>query len=99
LTTRASKPTWFKTREGLVLLVASAIYVSIWAVGKHGSIPLPLPTFLTWIGIYMPVALALAFFQIGGMKKDFRSSWFNTSMMVLMALVPVLVVLKRAVFG
>jgi hypothetical protein len=95
-----AKPTpTFKSREFLIFIAASGIYVAIWMIGNFGPAALPIPGFLKSLAIYMPAALALFFLSIGGWKRNIQSDWLNTSVMTAAALMPLFVLLRRSHLG
>ena len=87
-----------KAREGRIFFWAASIYIAIWLVADLGSIVLPLPRSLVWLAGYMPIALLVVFYQIGGFKATFKSDWFNTSAISFVALVPVFVSMNLSLF-
>lgn len=87
-----------RTREGLILVIASVIYFAIGVSAKLSPSVASIFGFIGFMGLYMPVFLLLFFLKIGGFKKDFLSNWFNTTVMLVGALIPVIVVAKSAFF-
>lgn len=88
----------FKTREGLILVFSSVIYL---AIGVSAKLSPPVASVFGFIGLmafFMPVFLLLFFFKIGGYRRDYLSTWFNTVVMLTVALVPVIIVTKSAFF-
>jgi hypothetical protein len=88
----------FRTREGLILVIATVIYL---AIGVSAKLSPPVASFFGFVGlmaIYMPVFLLLFFLKIGGYKRDFLSDWFNTAVMLGVALIPVIFAAKSALF-
>lgn len=88
----------FKTREGLILIFSSAVY---FAIGVSAKVSPPVAAVLGFVGFmafYMPVVLLLFFLKIGGYRKDYLSTWFNSVVMLIVALVPVIIVAKSALF-
>ncbi|BCA78566.1 hypothetical protein [Desulfuromonas sp. AOP6] len=88
----------FKTREGLILVFSSVIYL---AIGVSAKLSPPVAAVFGFIGLmafFMPVFLLLFFFKIGGYRRDFLSTWFNTVVMLTVGLVPVIIVTKSAFF-
>lgn len=88
----------FRTREGLILVIATVIYLAIGVTAKLSASAASLFGFVGLMAIYMPVFLLLIFIKIGGYKRDFLSDWFNTAAMLVVALIPIIVTAKSAFF-
>lgn len=90
--------TLFRTREGLILVIATVIYL---AIGVSAKLSPSVASFFGFVGllaIYMPIILVLIFVRIGGYKRDFLSDWFNTAVMLVVAIIPFIVVAKSTFF-
>ncbi len=88
----------FRTREGLILVIATVIYLAIGISAKLSPFVASIFGFVGFMAFFMPVFLLLFFLKIGGYRKNFLSDWFNTAVMLGVALIPVLVVAKSAIF-
>ena len=86
----------FRTREGLILVISSAIYLSIGVSAKSSPPVASVFGFIGFMAFFMPVILLLFFFRIGGYRRGFLSTWFNTIVMLTVALLPVIIVAKSA---
>jgi hypothetical protein len=83
-----------RTREGLIALASGVAYTAVGLLATYLPGSIPLSGFFAWLCLFMPVPLAFVLLQIDGFKKGFQSSWFNTAMVTLAALVPIVVSLK-----
>lgn len=83
-------------REGLVTCLGSLVYLALGLVAKFAPTASPIPPFYGMLSLFVPLALGLAYLQMGGFGKKFESSAFNTAILVLTALVPVFVAVKSA---
>jgi len=81
----------FKCREGRIVFWAVSIYFMIWFAIDFGKLRSPLPSFVTLMSGYMPFVLLLFFYQLGGFRRDFKTGWFNTAVLLGVALMPFLV--------
>lgn len=88
----------FRTREGLILVIATVVYLAIGISAKFSPSVASIFGFVGFMAFFMPVFLLLFFLKIGGYRKDFLSDWFNTAVMLGVALIPVIVVAKSAFF-
>lgn len=89
----------FRTREGLILVIATFMYLAIGFSAKLSPSVAAIFGFVGFMAFFMPIILLLFFLKIGAYKKDFLSNWFNTAVMLGVALIPVIVVAKSAFFG
>jgi hypothetical protein len=88
----------FRTREGLILVFSSVIYL---AIGLSAKLSPPVASVFGFVGFmafFMPIFLLLFFLKIGGYKRGYLSTWFNTAVMLAVALVPDIIVAKSALF-
>ncbi|WP_154716914.1 hypothetical protein [Sterolibacterium denitrificans] len=86
----------FRTREGFILIFSSVIYL---AIGLSAKLSPPVASVFGFVGFmafFMPIILLVFFIKIGGYKKDYLSTWFNTAVMLTVALVPIIIVAKSA---
>ncbi len=88
----------FKCREGRIFFWAVSIYFMIWFAAEFGGLKTPLPHSVVFMSGYMPFAMALFFYQLGGFRRDFQSGWFNTGLLLTASLIPVLVWLHGLLF-
>ncbi len=86
----------FKTPEGLIFVFSSVIYLAIALSIKLSPAMASVFGFAGFMAIYMPFFLLVFFIKIGGYKSDFLSTWFNTVVMLIVALIPVMIVAKSA---
>ncbi|ANE54519.1 hypothetical protein [Methylomonas sp. DH-1] len=89
----------FGSREGLIFVIASAIYVAIGVSAELSPVMASEFGFIGMMSLFMPGFLLIFFLKIGGHRRNYLSTWFNTSMMLIFALVPFLVVAKSAIIG
>lgn len=87
-----------KTREGLIFVVASLIYLAVGIAAKFSPSIASIFGFVGFMALYMPIVLLLLFLKIRGYRKDYQTDWFNTGVMLIGALVPVILVAKSAFF-
>jgi hypothetical protein len=86
-----------KTREGLILIGFGLMYLAIGLSAKLSPSIASVFGFFGFLALFMPVALLLFFIRIGGYRRDFQSTLFNTSVMLLVAFVPVIVVVYAVI--
>jgi hypothetical protein len=87
-------------REGIITAVGSLIYLSIWVVHEYKPALSPIPPFYGMLSLYIPLALGLAYAQMGGFsRKEFKSGIFNTGILVVIMLVPFIVAVKHELLG
>ena len=87
-----AKTIFIERREGKIVLFGSLIYLLVWAVHMINPSLLPIPLFYALISPFIPFALALSYFKMGGFKRrGFESGWFNTSLLLVVLLAPLLV--------
>lgn len=78
-------------REGQIFFWGSITYILLYVLSIT-IVPKETPfKFILWMGAFMPIALAIFYFKIGGFKKEFESSTMDTIYIVGVLLVPVLV--------
>jgi hypothetical protein len=75
-------------REGKFVLLVSLFYLSLFCVLKALSASGQATGFYTWMCGFMPVAMLIFYFEIGGFKRRFKSSMFNMAILVLVSLLP-----------
>ncbi|MFZ2449044.1 MAG: hypothetical protein WAW36_00795 [Methylovulum miyakonense] len=75
------------------MLAECAVYLALGLLAKLVPSAAPVQGFYGWFALFMPIPMLLFFFQVGGFKKNFRSTAFSTC--ILVALVPVFVQLKQ----
>ena len=90
--------TLFNTREGLILVIGGIVYLAIGISAKLSPQVASIFGFVGLMAMYMPVILLLFFFKIGGYRRGFLSTWFNTCLMLIVALIPFITVAKSAIF-
>jgi uncharacterized membrane protein YhdT len=84
-------------REGLITLIGSLIYLAVWTVHTYKPALSPVPPFYGMLSLYIPIALGLAYVQMGGFsRKRFESGLLNTTILVLIMLVPFIVAIQSA---
>ncbi len=88
----------FKCREGRIFFWAVSIYFMIWFAVDLGGLKSPLPPSVVMMSGFMPFFMALFFYQVGGFKRSFQSSLFNTGILLTAALIPVLVWVQGLLF-
>lgn len=86
-----------RTREGLILVLASLIYLAVGISAKFSPSIASILGFVGFMAFFMPIFLLLFFLKIGGYRRDFLSTWFNTVAMLVVALIPIIVVAKSAI--
>jgi hypothetical protein len=86
-----------KTREGLIVVVASLIYLTIGLSAKFSPSIASFFGFIGFMALFMPIFLILVFFKMRGFKSNFQSNWYNTAAMLFVALIPAIVVAKSAI--
>jgi len=84
-----------QTRDGLLTLAACVVFLALGLLAKFAPSAAPVQGFYGWFALFMPIPMLLFFFQVGGFKKDFKSTVFSTCILVMVALIPVLVKLKQ----
>jgi hypothetical protein len=87
-----------KTREGLILVIASLIYFAIGLSAKLSPSIASIFGFVGFMAFYMPIFLLLIFFKMRGFRSNFQSSWYNSIAMLVMALIPFIVIAKSVIF-
>lgn len=87
----------FKTREGLILVGASLIYLGIGLSAKFSPSIASVFGFIGFMSLFMPIFLILVFLKMRGFKSNFQSTWYNTAAMLFVALIPAMVVAKSAI--
>lgn len=87
----------FKTREGLIVVGASAIYLAIGLMAKFNPSIAHIFGFIGFMAFYMPIVMFLILFKAGGHRQGFQSSWLTTIILIICALIPVLLVAKGAI--
>lgn len=87
----------FKTREGLVFVVASVIYLLIGFLAKFSPTIEHSFGFIALMAFLIPALMLIFLFKVGMHRRDFQSSWFSTIVLLLVALMPVIVTAKTAI--
>lgn len=88
----------FRTHEGLILVFSSLIYFAIGLLAKLSPSVATIFGFVGLMAFFMPFFLLLFFLKIGGYKSGFLSTWFNTAVMLTVALIPFIIVAQPALF-
>ena len=89
--------TVFGRREGLITLIGSLIYLIVWAIYRFKPTLSLVPPFYGMLSLYVPIALGLAYIQMGGFsRKKFESGLFNTGVLLVILLVPFIVAAQSA---
>jgi uncharacterized membrane protein YcgQ (UPF0703/DUF1980 family) len=86
-----------QTREGLILIIFAFIYLVIGLSAKLSPYIGSAFGFFGLIARFMPVALLLFFIRIGGFRREFQTTIFNTLVMLIVAFIPVFVVVNAVI--
>lgn len=90
------KEVFLGRREGKIVLFVSAVYLVIGTLANALPTQIPLSEFYRWMCFFMPIVMLIFYLKIGGFKKHFESGAFNTIMLTVVSLTPVL--MKLSVF-
>lgn len=91
--------TVFGRREGLITLIGSLVYLVNWSIYRFKPDLSLVPPFYGMLSLYVPVALGIAYMQMGGFsRKKFESGLFNTGVLLVILLVPFIVSAQSALW-
>lgn len=76
-------------REGKIVLLVSFFYLIVFGILKAFPAINPLSELYTWMCSFMPVPMLIFYLKIGGFKRSFESSLFNTVILAVVSLMPV----------
>ena len=88
---------FLQRREGLLVLGASLIYAAIGLLDKYVPSVAPVTGFYGWFSLFMPLPLLFLYYKIGGFKKVYESSVFNTAIVLFTAAIPIIIKVKSLV--
>jgi hypothetical protein len=80
----------FHRREGRIVVALSVVYGALGMLSALAPSIAPVTGFYGWLCGFMPLPLLIMYLKVGGFRQDYRSSWFDTSVIVFVALVPIL---------
>jgi hypothetical protein len=82
------KNSFISTREGLIAFSASIIYFLVWGLSRIFPDKTPIQDFYSFFCGLMPFLIAMFYAKMGGFNKSFKSSYFNTVIIVFVCLAP-----------
>lgn len=87
----------FRTREGLIFVGASVIYLVIGLLAKFVPSIEHVFGFIGFMALFMPAFMLIFLFKAGMHRRNFQSSWFTTILLLIFAFIPVIVTAKTAI--
>jgi len=78
-------------REGQIFFWGSIIYLLLFISSQIVFTHKTSFSFILWMGGYMPLVLAIFYFKIGGFKKNYKSNNFDSALMGVISIVPIIV--------
>lgn len=88
-----------RRREGLIVFFASLVYLVLGLLAKLAPAVAPVGGFYGMLSLYLPFALMLAYWQMGGFKTAFESGAFNTFIVAAIALLPLALKVKSLLWN
>ncbi len=86
-----------KTREGLIAVIGSTVYGLMGLFAQYAPTVASVSGFYGWFALFMPIPLFLFFVKVGGFRKNFESNWFDTGIMIGVALIPVILKIESLI--
>lgn len=80
--------------EGKIVVFVSLFYLVTWGLLRAFPGINPLSDFYTWMCGFMPIIMLIFYSSIGGFKRQFDSGAFNTAMLALVSLTPLIMKLS-----
>ena len=81
-------------REGKIVVFVSLFYLLTWGLLRAFPGINALSEFYIWMCGFMPIIMLIFYSSIGGFKREFDSGTFNTVLLAMVSLTPVIMKLS-----
>lgn len=88
------KEIFLSRREGKIVVFVSLSYLLTWGLLRAFPGINALSEFYIWMCGFMPVIMLIFYFSMGGFKRQFDSGTFNSAMLAIVSLTPVIMKLS-----